>query len=78
MLNETNGFYKCINDNVFFAKNNVHHKDYDLNIDEYEKYSYPIDGWYYFKSQIEAYNFFGLEIPIVYKELEEQQYNNIT
>ncbi len=51
MTNETRGFYKTIDNHVFYAEKNVHHKDYDLNIDEYEKYSYPIDGWYYFESQ---------------------------
>ena len=78
MTNETRGFYKTIDNHVFYAEKNVHNKEYNLSIDEYNLYEYPVDGWYYFESEEEAYSFFGLEIPIVYKELEEQQYNNIT
>lgn len=77
MLNETNGFYKNINESVFFAKNNVHHKDYDLNINNRENYSYPIDGWFYFDSKEDAYAFFDLEIPIINDNNDDQQYNNI-
>lgn len=62
------GFYKIQRQSildepvVLYAPNFVLNKDYELRIDNYESYSYPVDGWYYFDNEINAYNFFGLDL----------------
>lgn len=73
----TRGFYKTIDNHVFYAEKNVHNKEYNLSIDEYNLYEYPVDGWYYFDSKEDAYAFFDLEIPIINDNNDDQQYNNI-
>ena len=31
-----------------------------LHIDKYQEYTYPIEGWYYFATEQEAKDFFGI------------------
>jgi hypothetical protein len=63
------GFYKIERQSildepvVLYAPNFVLNKDYELRIEHYNTYSYPTDGWYYFDSEVNAYDFFGLDLP---------------
>lgn len=36
-----------------------------LLISEYESYSYPINGWYYFNTEEEAGTFFNINLPTI-------------
>jgi hypothetical protein len=59
-------FYK--NDNGSLLKGNrIKNENYYLYSDDYDKYDYPIDGWYWFYSDEKAYEFFGIE---PFEELE--------
>lgn len=58
------GFYKYDND-LLYAPNFVSNASYELFKETHTEYTYPIDGWYWFASDDEAYLFFGLEKPVV-------------
>jgi hypothetical protein len=62
----SSGFYKNENNNMLYAPETVSGPYYFLNKDEFQNYTYPIDGWYYFNTENEAKDFFGLS------NLEEQ------
>jgi hypothetical protein len=62
----SSGFYKNENNNMLYAPETVFGPYYFLNKDEFQNYTYPIDGWYYFNTENEAKDFFGLS------NLEEQ------
>ena len=51
------GFYKLDNGQLFHAENSVRSRDYELIAGN--KYDLPIDGWYWFDSQEQAYEFFN-------------------
>lgn len=53
-------FFKCDGGSVMHAPNFVMNKDYELRIEDKDSYTYPVDGWYYFASEAEAYKFFGV------------------
>jgi hypothetical protein len=55
------GFYKYDNGDLFYAPNFVDAQDYTLLIEDYQTYSYPIHGWYYFESDAEAKYFFNIK-----------------
>lgn len=38
---------------------------YELKAELWDTYTYPVDGWYWFATVDEAYQFFGLPIPIL-------------
>jgi len=48
------GFYKETEDGWLYAPNGVSTPDYDININDKDNYSYPIDGWYYLEQQPEG------------------------
>ena len=56
------GFYKNENGELLYAPNFVIFPDdkqiYTTNKDEY---TYPVNDWYYFESELEAKAFFGIE-----------------
>ena len=64
--NKTDGFYRVENGNtVVCGRLYVLNKDYALYRDEKDTYEYPVDGWRWFNSEDEAYEFFGVEKPNV-------------
>jgi hypothetical protein len=67
-MEDTSGFYK-IDGELLYAKNGIMHADYSLMREDYLNYEYPIDGWYWFNSEIEAEEFF---MPTVAKSLQQQ------
>lgn len=66
------GFYKAEQLSVLgdatllYAPNFVLNKDYELRIEQREEYAYPVHGWYYFESELDARLFFEQ-----YYELED-------
>ena len=57
------GFYKYDEEDLLFASTSVTNKDYELHIEDKDNYTYPMHGWYYFNTLLEAKQFFN--IPIV-------------
>lgn len=65
-MKNISGFYKINSDkNILYASLLVMNKEYTLKKELKDTYSYPIDGWYWFNSEDEAYTFFGIEKPTV-------------
>ncbi len=67
----TNGFYK-LEDTLLYAPNSVENDKYSLDLNNYSKMEYPIDGWYYFDSLENALMFFSL---VEIKQVEEKVYD---
>lgn len=61
---ETQGFYKKENDNLIYSQNLVLNSEYQLFKELKDEYNYPIDGWYWFDSEDDAYVFFNIEKPL--------------
>ncbi len=55
------GFYKYDGGDLFYAPNFVDGPTITLLIEDYETYTYPVEGWYYFESEVEAKEFFNIE-----------------
>lgn len=62
---DTSGFYKNDNGILLYGPNFVLNVDYELHRETYTTAEYPVDGWYWFDSEDEAYNFFGITKPII-------------
>ena len=60
-MENTQGFYKFDGD-LLYAPNSVLNSQYKLLKDNHKDYTYPVDGWYWFDSGVDAYEFFGLPI----------------
>lgn len=56
------GFYKLDGD-LIYGPNFVYGPNFELLKEQKDTYAYPIEGWYWFDTQEEAYNFFGLQLP---------------
>lgn len=54
-------FYKYENEELFRASYEVHAPDYRILINLKDTYTYPVNGWYYFETEDEAYIFFNIE-----------------
>ena len=67
---DTSGFYKVDPSGVVIHGPNYVYGPYDqykLLREEKDTYTYPIDGWYWFDTEQEAYEFFQIEwYPEVY------------
>lgn len=62
-MEDTSGFYKLeTSGNLLFGPNGTIGNGYELIRQEHELYTYPIDGWYWFNSEGEAREHFGLPI----------------
>lgn len=58
------GFYKKENEELLHGPNFVIFPDgIELNIDQKDTYSYPVNDWYYFDSEELARIFFNLPLP---------------
>jgi hypothetical protein len=55
---ENPGFYKFPEGDFLYAPHGVSHVYYDLHPDLKDDYNYPVDGWYWFNSENEAFEFF--------------------
>jgi hypothetical protein len=59
------GFYKVFGDYVVYAPTSVSTPEgNELRIEEAATYTYPIDGWYYFASPLDASQAFNLPVEI--------------
>ena len=54
----TAGFYKKQNNEIQYAPNYIEGNEYLLISSEKDTYEYPVDGWYWFNSEILANDFF--------------------
>jgi hypothetical protein len=54
----TQGFYKKQNNEIQYAPNYIEGNGYILISSEKDIYEYPVDGWYWFNSEILANDFF--------------------
>lgn len=55
------GFYKLDQDNnLLYAASYVSSPDYTLTVEDKDSYTLPIGGWYFFLSEQEAKDFFGI------------------
>jgi hypothetical protein len=52
-------FYK-LEENTLLSGDPIIGPTYTLIADEYETNTYPVDGWYWFATEAEAREFFGL------------------
>lgn len=57
------GFYKNDNGMLLSGPNYVLNENYELYKESKDTYQYPVDGWYWFDNEEEAYSFFGLTPP---------------
>ncbi len=69
-METTEGFYKLEGiDNLLFAPNFIEAPTFRLEASKKDIYTYPVEGWYWFKSIEDAHAFFGLPEPK--QEIEE-------
>lgn len=61
-MENTQGFYKLDGD-LLYGPNFVLNANYELRKETKDNYTYPVDGWYWFDSEIEARAFFNLPSP---------------
>jgi hypothetical protein len=57
-------FFKNIDGSLDIAPNFVLNKDYELVKESKDTYEYPVDGWYWFDTEVEAYEFFNIPLPV--------------
>ena len=60
----TCGFYKLENEAVLYGPHFVLNANYELRCETHDQHTYPVDGWYWFESEDEAYAFFDVEKPV--------------
>jgi len=56
------GFYKNDSGHLLYGPNFVLNKDYELKKENKHNYEYPVDGWYWFESEIDARVYFNMTI----------------
>ena len=56
-------FYKNNKGNISKG-NTIINKDYELIAEKKEGYKLPVDGWFWFENDDEAYKSFGIENPV--------------
>jgi len=66
-MEDTSGFYKYEVDieTMFYGPNFVYgpYDTFQLFRNQHDTYTYPVEGWYWFDSQEEAYTFFNIPLP---------------
>ena len=67
-METTEGFYKFDDGTLLYGPNFVLNANYELRKETHDQNTYPVDGWYWFDSEAEAKDYFG----IVEEEPEEQ------
>lgn len=64
-MEDTSGFYKLEDNQLFFAPNTIMSSEYELLRENHSEYTYPTYGWYWFDSELLARQFFNLpENPV--------------
>jgi hypothetical protein len=48
------GFYKNDNGSLIWSADRVLNENFELWLDQKDTYTYPVEGWYWFDSEIEA------------------------
>lgn len=65
---DTSGFYKLDPDSdpaaLFYAPNFVYAPTYALLREHATAYDYPVDGWHWFDSAVDAYAGFNIPLPV--------------
>ena len=63
----TQGFYKYKDDNLFYGPNFVINDNYELIAKNHEQDTYPVDGWIWFDSELDARTFFNFPViePVI-------------
>jgi hypothetical protein len=61
-MDETSGFYK-LDGELLYAHDTVYGPTFTLMREDRESYIYPVDGWYWFDTEADAREFFGLPEP---------------
>jgi hypothetical protein len=56
----TKGFYKKQNDELLYAPTIIESSNYVLLAQDKDSYEYPIDDWYWFESDEDAIEYFGV------------------
>ena len=59
---DTSGFYK-LDGVLLFGPNFVLNANYELRRDTKDDNTYPVDGWYWFDSELDARVFWDLQEP---------------
>lgn len=54
-------FYKYENNELTFGQYIAFASGETLHIDFKDTYTYPVEGWYYFETEQEAKEFFGIQ-----------------
>lgn len=62
-MSDTSGFYKVIDNNLYYGPNFVLNQDYELRREIHSGMEYPIDGWMFFLSEEAAREAYGL-LPV--------------
>lgn len=63
-MEDTSGFYKLDGD-LLYAPNFALNANYELRKETHTENTYPIDGWYWFDTEQEAKDFFGIIDSII-------------
>lgn len=59
-MEETQGFYKNDDGTLLYGPNFVLNANYELRKETKDDHTYPVDGWYWFDSEDDARNYFGI------------------
>lgn len=59
-MEDTSGFYLNEQGGLVFGPNFVENKNFTLNRHLKDTYEYPVHGWYWFDSEEQAREFFGM------------------
>lgn len=62
-MTNSSGFYKLHEDILLYGPNSVESTGYSMYKESKDDYSYPVDGWYWFDEQQQAYDFFQYSPP---------------
>jgi hypothetical protein len=55
------GFYKLDGETVLHGPNFVLNANYELRKETKDNHEYPVDGWYWFDTEEDAYLFFDVK-----------------
>ena len=59
-METTEGFYKFDNGALLYGPNYVLNANYELRKETHYQNTYPVDGWYWFDSEVDAKDYFGI------------------
>lgn len=59
-MEDTSGFYKLDGEVLLYGPHFVLNANYELRKETHSEHSYPVDGWYWFDTEQEAKDFFGI------------------